>query len=116
MGLRHPEGIVLPLALTHDLLGQLIGARRSTTTLALRALESDGLFRRTEDGSWLLMAAGERRVNAITRAPDTQQVLGERLTLGQRMSETRAEARALRAEARQIRGKRRANPADQAIR
>lgn len=62
------------------------------------------------------MAAGERRVNAITRAPDTQQVLGERLTLGQRMSETRAEARALRAEARQIRGKRRTKPADQAIR
>ncbi|HET6864939.1 MAG TPA: helix-turn-helix domain-containing protein [Solirubrobacteraceae bacterium] len=111
-----PEGIVLPLALTHDLLGQLIGARRSTTTLALRALESDGLLRRTEDGSWLLTAAAERRVDAITHTPDTEQVLGERVMLCQRLSDTRAEALALRAEARQIRGGRRARGTDYASR
>lgn len=105
-----PDGIVLPLALTHDLLGQLIGARRSTTTLALRALESDGLVGRSQEGSWLLAGAAERRIAAITHTPDGQPVLGERLMLGQRLSDTSAEARALRAEARQIRDGRRARP------
>lgn len=100
------EGIVFPLALTHDLLGQLIGARRSTTTLALNALESDGLVRRSDDGSWLLTGAAERLIDAITHTPDARQVLGERLMLCQRMSETSAEAHALQAEAGQIRRER----------
>jgi CRP/FNR family cyclic AMP-dependent transcriptional regulator len=49
------SGTVLPIALTHDALGELIGARRPTVTLALRGLAERGaLFR--QDGGWLLLA------------------------------------------------------------
>lgn len=49
-----PSGTVLPMALTHDALGELIGARRPTVTLALKELSERGsLFR--QDGEWLLL-------------------------------------------------------------
>ena len=48
------EGVVIPLALTHRILGQLVGARRPTVSTALSELaERDELVRRS-DGSWLL--------------------------------------------------------------
>ena len=48
------SGTVLPLALTHDALGELIGARRPTVTLALKELSERGsLFR--QDREWLLL-------------------------------------------------------------
>jgi CRP/FNR family transcriptional regulator, cyclic AMP receptor protein len=53
-GKVHPEGVVLDLALTHELIGQLVGAQRPTVSLAIRALADDGLLRRTPDGAWLL--------------------------------------------------------------
>lgn len=48
------EGIMVPIALTHESLGRLIGARRPTVTLALRALDRRGVLRRGADRSWLL--------------------------------------------------------------
>ena len=48
------EGISLPMSLTHEALGRLIGARRPTVTLALRALDERGVLCRREDRSWLL--------------------------------------------------------------
>ena len=50
------EGITLPMSLTHEALGRLIGARRPTVTLALRALDERGILTRREDRSWLLTA------------------------------------------------------------
>lgn len=48
------SGTVLPMTLTHDSLGELIGARRPTVTLALKELAERGsLFR--QDGEWLLL-------------------------------------------------------------
>ena len=48
------DGVVIPLALTHRILGQLVGARRPTVSTALSELaERDELVRRS-DGSWLL--------------------------------------------------------------
>ena len=48
------SGTVVPIALTHDALGELIGARRPTVTLALKELAERGsLFR--QDGEWLLL-------------------------------------------------------------
>jgi CRP/FNR family cyclic AMP-dependent transcriptional regulator len=48
------DGVVVPLALTHRILGQLVGARRPTVSTALSELaERDELTRRP-DGSWLL--------------------------------------------------------------
>lgn len=48
------EGIVVPLGLTHEALGRLIGARRPTVTLALRALDERGVLRRRDDRAWML--------------------------------------------------------------
>lgn len=53
-GKVHPEGVVLDLALTHELIGQLVGAQRPTVSLAIRALADDGLLQRTAEGGWLL--------------------------------------------------------------
>lgn len=52
-----PEGIVLPIALTHDSLGRLIGARRSPVTVALSNLKRAGVVRRGAKGSWMLSPA-----------------------------------------------------------
>jgi hypothetical protein len=49
-----PSGTRLPLELTHDLLGELVGARRSTVTLALGKLSERGAIVRQANG-WLLL-------------------------------------------------------------
>lgn len=48
------DGVVVPLALTHRILGQLIGARRPTVSTALGELADRGELLRRRDGSWLL--------------------------------------------------------------
>ncbi len=47
-------GTTLPLSLTHDVLGALVGARRPTVTLALGQLVRRGAILQQEDG-WLLL-------------------------------------------------------------
>jgi CRP/FNR family transcriptional regulator, cyclic AMP receptor protein len=47
-------GTIVPLTLTHEALGKLIGARRSTVTLALKGLTSAGLVCRCPDGTWMI--------------------------------------------------------------
>jgi CRP/FNR family transcriptional regulator, cyclic AMP receptor protein len=48
------DGIVVPLTLSHRLLGELVGARRPTVSTALAALDRQGKVRRREDATWLL--------------------------------------------------------------
>jgi CRP/FNR family cyclic AMP-dependent transcriptional regulator len=49
-----PKGIVLPLGLTHQVLGQLVGCRRASVTNALKAVARSGRMVRQDDGSMLL--------------------------------------------------------------
>jgi CRP/FNR family transcriptional regulator, cyclic AMP receptor protein len=49
-----PRGIVLRLALTHQLLGQLVGCQRASVTTALKQLCASELLVHRDDGSWLL--------------------------------------------------------------
>jgi CRP/FNR family cyclic AMP-dependent transcriptional regulator len=49
-----PNGIVVPLALSHAFLGRLVGARRPTVTLAARELSERGHAVRRDDGTWQL--------------------------------------------------------------
>lgn len=59
------SGTTLPVKLTHEAIGLLVGARRSTVTLALGALEDRGaLLRRPED--WLIL---ERAPTAVASGP-----------------------------------------------
>jgi CRP/FNR family cyclic AMP-dependent transcriptional regulator len=48
------SGIVVPLDLTHEALGHLVGARRPTVTLALGDLSRRGAVTRRADGAWIL--------------------------------------------------------------
>jgi CRP/FNR family transcriptional regulator, cyclic AMP receptor protein len=48
------DGVVVPLTLSHRLLGELVGARRPTVTTALAALDRQGKVRRRADATWLL--------------------------------------------------------------
>jgi CRP-like cAMP-binding protein len=50
-----PEGTRLPVKLTHSAIGELIGARRSTVSLALRDLVEQGALSAQEHG-WMLLA------------------------------------------------------------
>jgi CRP/FNR family transcriptional regulator, cyclic AMP receptor protein len=60
------EGIMVRLALTHEALGRLIGARRPTVTLALRMLGERGMLERLPDRSWLIKELPQDR--AVTAA------------------------------------------------
>jgi CRP-like cAMP-binding protein len=47
-------GIIVPLRLTHETLGRLVGARRPTVSLALKDLAGQGVVVRRGDGAWIL--------------------------------------------------------------
>lgn len=51
-----PAGVILPLALTHELIGEMIGARRPTVSLAVGDLVRRGAILRQDHG-WLLLEA-----------------------------------------------------------
>jgi hypothetical protein len=48
------EGVIVPLVLSHRLIGELIGARRPTVSTALHELARNGQLQRRDDGTWLL--------------------------------------------------------------
>jgi CRP/FNR family transcriptional regulator, cyclic AMP receptor protein len=51
-----PSGVRLPLGLTHETVGALVGAARPTVTLALRKLTEEGAIVHQDTG-WLLLKA-----------------------------------------------------------
>jgi CRP-like cAMP-binding protein len=53
-GRMAPDGVVVPLALTHETIGRLAGAARPTVSLALTALYERGDVRRRDDGAFVL--------------------------------------------------------------
>jgi hypothetical protein len=61
-----PSGVRLPLALTHETLGALVGARRPTVTLALRKLIQDGAIVHQDTG-WLLLEPPANPANPANR-------------------------------------------------
>jgi CRP-like cAMP-binding protein len=56
-GRMTPDGVALPMTLSHRMLGQLIGARRPTVSTALSQLVNEGEVARRDDGTWLLTGA-----------------------------------------------------------
>jgi hypothetical protein len=53
-GRMTPEGVAVPMTLSHRMLGQLVGARRPTVSTALALLAREGELLRRDDGTWLL--------------------------------------------------------------
>ena len=88
-GRMTPEGVAIPLTLSHRMLSQLVGARRPTVSTALGELARDGEVRRLENGTWLLTGrpagapAGDLRLVAPRRrfvAAGVEEEPEERLT------------------------------------
>ena len=55
------EGTRVPLQLTHEALGKLVGSERPTVTLALKRLAAAGQVCRLPDGTWLLASTTASR-------------------------------------------------------
>lgn len=53
-GRVRPDGVQVPLRLTHQTLGWLVGAHRSSVTTALTQLAGEDRITRLADGTWLL--------------------------------------------------------------
>ena len=49
-----PDGVTVPLPVTHEVLAQLVCAQRPTVTTALKRLAAEGQLHRNPDRTWLL--------------------------------------------------------------
>jgi CRP-like cAMP-binding protein len=49
-----PDGVSVPLPLTHQTLGRIIRAQRPSVTAALKELREYGFLRRDPDGTWVI--------------------------------------------------------------
>jgi CRP/FNR family transcriptional regulator, cyclic AMP receptor protein len=64
-----PDGVTVPLHLTHKTLGRLIRAQRPSVTAALHALAERGLLtRRASDGAWQLHGDPGHQLDALLRS------------------------------------------------
>jgi CRP/FNR family transcriptional regulator, cyclic AMP receptor protein len=59
-------GVVLPLGLTHQVLGQLVGCKRASVTTALKELSESGAVVKRRDGSWLLTGEAPDELSQLT--------------------------------------------------
>ena len=69
-GSVHADGVLVPLQLTHERLGRLVGAQRPTVTLALRRLGEVGDAVRVPEG-WMLRTGS---ADQLTVAPSLARV------------------------------------------
>lgn len=49
-----PQGITVPIPLSHQRLGDIVGAHRPSVTTAMGALTRSGMLSRADDGSWIV--------------------------------------------------------------
>lgn len=64
-------GVLMPLRLSHEALGHLVGAKRPTVSLALARLQRDGLIVRRADRGWLLLGSAEDAVERLNCSKPT---------------------------------------------
>jgi hypothetical protein len=67
-GRVRPDGVLLPVRLTHSVLGRLVGARRPSVTTAVGSLERRGLLTRPAGGGWVLHGAPPEALARVPRA------------------------------------------------
>jgi CRP/FNR family cyclic AMP-dependent transcriptional regulator len=66
-GRAGPEGVVVPLRLTHATLAKIVSARRPSVTSALRELRARGLVETAEDGTWILHGDPRHEIEAMLK-------------------------------------------------
>ena len=54
-GRVRPDGTCLDLRLTHDVIARMVGAHRTSVTLAVHRLTDEGRLKRTSGGAWILV-------------------------------------------------------------
>lgn len=64
------EGVIVPLTLTHEALGLIVGARRPSVTAALGRLAARELVVRHDEGGWLLRGDAPQLLTASPTAAD----------------------------------------------
>jgi CRP/FNR family transcriptional regulator, cyclic AMP receptor protein len=64
-----PDGISMRLRMSHELLGQLVGCRRSSVTTALHRVHDSGHVVRRADGTWLLRGSPPDELAEISWQP-----------------------------------------------
>jgi CRP/FNR family transcriptional regulator, cyclic AMP receptor protein len=79
------QGVVLPLTLSHRMLGQLVGARRPTVSTAIAALVKQDRIVRRGNGTWLLKGdpagVAEGAVLRVLEGRQAELLVGELPTL-----------------------------------
>ena len=70
-GLVRADGVFVPLAVTHELIAQMIGGQRPTVSLGLTRLAEQGLLRPVE-GGWLLHPASREDISVPASRPPSQ--------------------------------------------
>lgn len=63
-----PDGVVVPVTLTHETIARLVGARRPSISTALKQLERDGRLVRLHAGGWLLTGDPAERDGVVRAA------------------------------------------------
>lgn len=61
-----PDGVSVPLPLTHQVLGRVIRAQRPSVTATLRQLRERGFLSRADDGSWVLHGDAREQLRLLT--------------------------------------------------
>jgi len=67
-----PEGVLIPLPLTHEVIASLVAASRPPVSTALAQLSREGLLQRTREG-WVMDREVETRLAAELDGEETQQ-------------------------------------------
>ena len=65
------EGVVIPFRLTHEVLGEIIGAQRPSITTAIRRLHEAGQIKQDAGGGYVLIADPEDWMQSARRAMST---------------------------------------------
>jgi CRP-like cAMP-binding protein len=74
-GKVQPEGVLIPLPLTHRLIGKLVGAERPSVSHALSRLSRSGLVTRGVDGL-VLHGSADHHIASLIAGSDTDQEVG----------------------------------------
>jgi CRP-like cAMP-binding protein len=66
-GRVRPDGVVVPIRVTHQLLAGVVGAQRPSVTTALGELRRSGAVERLPDGTWLLHGDPPQELGHVTK-------------------------------------------------
>ena len=70
-GRVRPDGVLVPLRVTHDVLAELVGAQRPTVTSALQRLVRGGRIKRLPDKTWVLTPSETTSPRTVRPQPTT---------------------------------------------